>query len=63
MVLLIPKAVQKIRDEGRAAEREAQHVRREEALRRFGVEENGVRRLTFTQEVLDFLDGKDETTA
>ena len=68
MVLLIPKAVQKIRDEGRAeghaegqaAERESQHARREEALRRFGVEENGVRRLTFTQEVLDFLDGKEE---
>ena len=75
MVLLIPKAVQKIRDEGRAEgrkegqaegraeEQEAQHARREEALRRFGVEENGVRRLTFTQEVLDFLDGKDETSS
>ena len=76
MVLLIPKAVQKIRDEGeaegrakghaegrqegRAEEQEAQLARREEALRRFGVEENGVRRLTFTQEVLDFLDGKEE---
>ena len=72
MVLLIPKAVRKIRDEGRAEgqaeglaagraeEQEAQRRRREEALRRFGVEENGVRRLTFTQEVLDFLDGKGE---
>ena len=60
MVLLIPKAVRKIRDEGRAEgrkegqaegraeEQEAQHARREEALPRFGVEENGVRRLTFT---------------
>ncbi len=68
MVLLIPKAVRKIRDEGRAEgqaegraeEQEAQRRRREEALRRFGVEENGVSRLTFTQEVLDFLDGKGE---
>ena len=71
MALLIPKAVRKIRDEGRAEglaagraeEQETQRRRRKEALRRFGVEENGVRRLTFTQEVLDFLDGKGENCA
>ena len=60
MALLIPKAVRKIRDEGRAEERQAQIARREEALRRFGVEENGVRCLTFTKEVSDFLAGKGE---
>ncbi len=71
MVLLIPKAVRKIRDEGRAEglvegraeEQETQRRRREEALRRFGVEENGVRCLTFTKEVSDFLAGKGENCA
>ena len=72
MVLLIPKAVQKIRDEGeaegrakghaegQAAEREAQHARREEAYRRFGIDVNGVRSLPDTPEVRDFLSGKEE---
>ena len=63
MVLLIPKAVQKIRDEGRAAEREAQYARREEAYRRFGIDVNGVRSLPDTQEVRDFLSGKEENRA
>ena len=79
MVLLIPKAVQKIRDEGeaegrakghaegrqegRAAEREAQPARTEEAYRRFGVAVNGVRSLPDTPEVRDFLNGKEENRA
>ena len=63
MVLLIPKAVQKIRDEGRASEREAQLARRMEAYRRFGVAVNGVRFLPDTPEVRDFLNGKEENRA
>ena len=80
MVLLIPKAVRKIRDEGRAEgrkegqaegrqkgrqegraeEQEAQHARREEAYRRFGIDVDGVRSLPDTQEVRVFLSGKEE---
>ena len=67
MVLLIPKAVQKIRDEGRqegrAEEREAQHARREESYSRFGIAVNGVRSLPDTPEVRDFLNGKEENRA
>ena len=71
MVLLIPKAVQKIRDEGRAeghaegqaAEREAQHARREEAYHRFGIAVNGIRSLPDTPEVRNFLNGKEENRA
>ena len=76
MVLLIPKAVRKIRDEGRAEgqaaghaeglaagraeEQESQRRRREEAYRRFGIDVDGVRSLPDTQEVRDFLAGKGE---
>ncbi len=64
MVLLIPKAVRKIRDEGRAEgqaeERQAQIARREEAYRRFGIDVDGVRSLPDTREVRDFLAGKGE---
>ena len=68
MVLLIPKAVRKIRDEGRAEgqaegraeEQEAQRRRREEAYRKFGIDVDGVRSLPDTQEVRDFLAGKGE---
>lgn len=68
MVLLIPKAVQKIRDEGeaegrakgRAEEQEAQYARREEAYRRFGIDVDGVRSLPDTPEVRAFLSGKEE---
>ena len=72
MVLLIPKAVRKIRDEGRAEgqaeglaagraeEQEAQRRRREEAYRRFGLDVDGVRSLPDTPEVRDFLAGKGE---
>ena len=63
MVLLIPKAVQKIRDSGRAEEREAQRRRTEEAYRRFGISVDGVRSLPDTQEVRDFLNGKEENRA
>ena len=66
MALLIPKAVQKIRDEGRAEgqaeghaeEQEVQRRRREEAYRKFGIDVDGVRSLPDTQEVPDFLAGK-----
>ena len=60
MALLIPKAVRRIRDEGRAEEREAQRARREEAYRRFGIDVDGVRSLPDNREVRDFLDGKGE---
>ena len=63
MVLLIPKAVQKIRDEGEAEGRESQRARTEEAYRRFGVAVNGVRSLPDTPEVRDFLNGKEENRA
>lgn len=72
-MLLIPKAVQKILDEGRAeglaevrAEvREAYRHRLDEAYRRFGIVLTGVpglegvRGLPDTPEVRDFLKGKD----
>ena len=68
MALLIPKAVRKIRDEGRAEglvegraeEQEIQRRRREEAYRRFGIDVDGVRSLPDTPEVRDFLAGKGE---
>ncbi len=63
MALLIPKAVRKIRDEGRAEGRESQRSRTEEAYRRFGIDVDGVRFLPDTQEVRDFLDGKGENCA
>ena len=60
MVLLIPKAVRKIRAEGQAEERQAQIARREEAYRRFGIDVDGVRSLPDTREGRDFLAGKGE---
>lgn len=59
MALLIPKAVRKIRAEGR----QAQIARREEAYRKFGIDLDGVRSLPDTREVRDFLDGKGENSA
>ena len=59
-MLLIPKAVQKIRDAGKAEERKAQSVRSSEAYRRFGIDVDGVRSLPDTPEVRDFLAGKGE---
>ena len=66
MVLLIPARVKKLKEEGReeglelgkAAERQAQLIRRKEALERFGIEVNGVRMLPDTPEVDEFLTGK-----
>ena len=63
MVLLIPQAVKKImekgRAEGRAEGRTEQRNRREEAYRRFGVEVDGVKMLPMTPEVEDFLNNGD----
>ena len=65
VVLLIPKAVKRIKavghEEGRAEERQAQSSRLEEAYLHFGIEANGVRSLPDTQEVRDFLAGKTPT--
>ena len=60
-MLLIPKAVQRIKDEGRAEGRAIQCARLDEAYRRFGIEADGVRSLPDTQEVRDFLAGKPPT--
>ena len=60
MVLLIPKAVRKIRAVGEAEGRESQRARTEEAYRKFGIDVDGVRSLPDTQEVRDFLAGKGE---
>ena len=75
MVLLIPQAVKKIMEKGRAegriegraegrAEgriegRAEQRNRRAEAYRRFGVEVDGVKMLPMTPEVEDFLNNGD----
>ena len=77
VVLLIPKAFRRIKNEGlvegqalgreeglvegQAKERQAQSRRREEAYRRFGIEVDGVRVLPDTQEIRDFLDGKHDS--
>ena len=73
-MLLIPKAVQRIKAAGyaeglaegyaqglaeaRAARHAAWRARFAEAYRRFGIDVDGVRGLPDTQEVRDFLDGK-----
>ena len=54
IVLLIPATVRKLRREGRQ-ERDARY---QEALDRFGVEEDGVAVLRFTPEVRQFLGGE-----
>ena len=54
IVLLIPAAVRKLKREGRL-ERDKRY---EEALKRFGVEKDGVITLSFTPEVRAFLDGE-----
>jgi hypothetical protein len=56
VVLLIPAAIKKIKEE----EREDQRKRMAEALRRFGVEKDGVTTLTITPEILKFLSGTSE---
>ena len=56
IVLLIPAAVRKLKREGRL-ERDKRY---EEALKRFGVEKDGVITLSFTPEVRAFLDGETE---
>lgn len=66
-MLLIPRVVQRIKAAGyaeglaeaRAAKRHAAwRARFDEAFRRFGFDRDGVRGLPDTQEVRDFLDGK-----
>ena len=51
-MLLIPAAVRKLKREGR----QERDKRYEEALKRFGVEKDGVITLSFTPEVRAFLD-------
>ena len=51
MALLIPQAVKKLINKGRAEQRN----RMSEALKRFGVEEDGVLKLPFTPEVEEVL--------
>ena len=51
LMLLIPAAVRKIKQEGRK-ERDARY---REAVKKFGVEEDGVKVLRFTPEVQEFL--------
>ena len=63
MVLLIPQAVKKIMEKGRAEGRTEQRNRREEALKRFGVEVDGVMMLPMTPEVEDFLNKNDDSGA
>ena len=62
-MLLIPRVVQKIKAagyaQGLAEVRALQRARFAEAFRRFGFDRDGVRSLPDTQEVRDFLDGKD----
>lgn len=64
MVLLIPKAVQKIRDsgkaEGQAEERKAQSVRYKEASKRIVVGEDGKRVLEITPEIEELLSGQSD---
>ena len=55
-MLLIPAAVRKLKREGRL-ERDKRY---EEALKRFGVEKDGVITLSFTPEVRAFLDSETE---
>lgn len=63
-MLLIPRVVQKIKAAGYAeglaeVRAERRRARFAEAFRRFGIDLDGVRSLPDTQEVRDFLDGKD----
>ena len=60
VVLLIPAAIKKIKEEAKEEEREDQRKRMAEALRRFGVEKDGVTTLTITPEILKFLSGTSE---
>ena len=65
MVLLVPRIYNGIKNrgkaegivEGRTEEREAQQKRWKEAMERFGVEEDGVKKLPMTTEVEAFLSG------
>ena len=60
MVLLIPQAVKKLMNKGRAEGRAEQRNRMKEALERFGVEEDGGRVLKLTPEVMEFLNNGDD---
>ena len=51
MVLLIPQAVKKLINKGRQEQRN----RLKEALEQYGIEKDGMRTLTFTPEVEEFL--------
>ena len=63
MVLLIPQAVKKLINKGRAEERTEQRNRREEAYKRFGVEVDGVLMLPNTPEVQEFLNKNGDSSA
>ena len=59
-MLSIPAAVNKIKDLGRREGREERDQRQAEALERFGYyDANGVRAMSYTDEVLRFLAGED----
>ena len=60
MVLLIPKAWNRAKDEGRREERKRLKARYQEAYERFGIEVNGVLTLPRTPEVERFLAGETE---
>ena len=59
MVLLIPDAIRKIREQGRAEARKEQNARLKEAYERFGMVVDGVTVLPLTPEVEAFLSGGD----
>ena len=56
IVLLIPARIRELKRQGRRE----QNARYEEALKRFGVEKDGVITLSFTPEVRAFLDSETE---
>lgn len=60
MVLLIPAAVKKLKEEGRQEGRKEQRNRINEAYERFGIEVNGVLTLPRTPEVERFLSGESD---
>ena len=58
MVLLIPKAVKRIKAEGRAEERQAQSHRYRQASQLIVVDADGKRTLEITPEIEELLSGQ-----
>ena len=58
MVLLIPKAVKRIKDASRAEERQAQSHRYRQASQRIVVDADGKRTLEITPEIEELLSGQ-----